>query len=226
MLSRYLSRIALLFAITATAVSCTGRRTGVTPGAEAPTSRVPFAAAEPESFQAKIIVTAGDLRRESFIARSGEKRRSEWDVGSRSSIVQLVSGRTNLLLPEKAVFAEIADGTGDPRWRSDAVVLGWLNARGDSTFEKLDEVDGTTRYRVRFSEGAAAEALIWIDPASGFPLRQEFYGIENGERILTMTIEVDAFRIPADDSLFEIPANYRKVSESELRAMHRENRND
>src|SRR5829696_13615 len=74
--------------------------------ASQPKSEYPFVAREPEVFQADLVVRTGDTERRIFIARSGEKRRIDYDVGTDNQHGVIISDKEYLLFFKRKVFEE------------------------------------------------------------------------------------------------------------------------
>src|SRR5215203_3019088 len=88
---------------------CSLWRSSENPGvtfASPPKSEYPFVAREPEVFQAELVVRSGETERRMFIARSGEKRRIDYDVGSEDQHSVIIADKEYLLFFKRRVFEE------------------------------------------------------------------------------------------------------------------------
>lgn len=232
MLRSYLIKILAVVAISSAVLAgCARERsieTGERPAFDPAPNRIPFSTREPDNFQAELVVTADESVRTTFFARSGEKRRVEFDFGKRSRIARIVNGKTYLVLPERSKFAELSVGAFSTDELSAFLTTRWLSESPDTTFEKLETVEGLTRYRAKFGESQLAEAVISVDDRNGMPVRQEFYSITDGTPTLTMTVEMRNFKLGADDSLFDVPNGFARVESSDLLKLKRglENENE
>ena len=76
------------------------------------------------------------------------------------------------------------------------------------------------KFRVIFGEAdtAQSETIIFVDEKIGLPVRQEFYSLADGQRTLTMTVELKNLKLEADGALFTIPPDHKRVSSEEFRA--------
>jgi hypothetical protein len=190
--------------------------------AEELVSEIPFSTKDPEVFQAEIVTTAGGSEKVVFAARNGARRRFDFPHGaSRISVIE--TDKNYLLVNSRKIYAENPAQTiatpGD-EW-SEMLTTEWLSARQSAKFFKLEAENNLTRYRVTFNEAGAAqsESLIYIDDAAGILVKQEFYSLADGQRTLTMTIELKNLKLEAADELFAVPKDFKKVSADELRAI-------
>lgn len=203
----------------------------------------PFSTKEPERYQARM-VTAGSLgdnsnipgmsllkAREVLIARDGERRRmdAEPSPGMKMSFLQLPSG-TYVLVPEKKIYAEFAPPGGAARTQalsSDFSPDKLLNQfAGGARYEKVGAEDlngrATMKYRVTLTgktgeaKNATTESLIWIDDALGMPVKSETTVTGGGMNGVKFSMELRDIKQDVDQSLFELPSDYRKVDYKEI----------
>ena len=187
----------------------------------------PFQTKEPERYQATRVVTTGEgAGSQTFIARDGVRRREEYaeGEGGRVAYLQLPEG-SYALLPAKKLYAELKTepvGGGDraasvPPDFSPEKLLN--EARPETVYEALGEesLNGrrVVKYRVTVRDpkagGVAAESLVWVDEGLGMPVKTET--TSSGARVTTELRDVTE---TVDAALFELPADYRKVSPEEL----------
>jgi hypothetical protein len=201
------------------------------PGAAAgkPSSVPPFATKEPERYQATRVTSGGDgagASSEVFIARDGERRREEYRESAGARVyVEGPEGRY-LLLPAKKLYAEVHAGTGGrgggaevPPDFSPEKLLN--ESRPQTFYERLGEenVNGrqTVKYRatVRNTETGPTliESLIWVDERLGMPVKSETNA--SGAHV---TMELRDLKETIDAGLFEIPADYKRVTLEEISA--------
>jgi hypothetical protein len=186
-------------------------------------SEIPFAAKEPEEFQAETIVTAGAIERRTFVARRGPLRRYDFNFGAKNQVTRLETDKTYLILPDKKIFAEmIAEQTAAADDWTDFLTTEWLSEKRPARFEKLETAENLTKYRVRSGDDEASEVFVYIDEKSGFPVKQEFYAATGAERVLTYKFELKNLEFRADENLFALPADLRKVSAEEFRKILRD----
>ena len=187
--------------------------------AESLKSEVPFSTKEPDVFQTEIVVTANGQERKTFVARNGANRRFDFYFGAKNQVTALQIDKSYLILPDKKIYAENLSGEktfAQESW-TDFLTIEWLNAKTESKFERLEPEGNLKKYLVRLGAGDLSEILIYVDEAQGFPVRQEFYSTNGGQKILTFSVELKNLKLQTDESLFTLPKDFRQVSADELR---------
>ncbi len=184
-------------------------------------SNVPFSNKEPENFQAEFIVSTGGAEDKTFAARRGEKQIFTYNFGKKNqfSVLRSGDGKSLPFIKDKKVYVEnsaanLALAMENP---FDFLTTEWLNQKSDAKFERLGEENGSTKYRAILGERSKSEVLIWIDEKISLPVKQEFYSVNGDQKMLTATFEMKNFAPQADDNLFEIPKDFRKVTIEEFR---------
>ncbi len=184
-------------------------------------SDVPFSGKEPETFQAEFIITANGKTDKTFAARNGVNRRFDYNFGEKKqfSTVRTADGKDFLIYKDKKIYAEnTADsGLSSAENPFDFLTTELLNQETDAKFEKLGAENGLMKYRAVFGENGKSEAVIWIDEKIGLPVKQEFYSLGGEQKTTNFTFEMKNFKPQADENLFEIPKDFRKVSVEEFR---------
>jgi len=203
----------------------------------------PFATREPERYQALRVIesstngnggAAGVLNSQTFIARDGDRRREDYETvaGAKVSLLQLPNG-TYVLLPDKKLYAELkpeASGLTDKQAAnvpSDFSPERLLNeARPAAHYEKLgtEDVNGraAVKYRVTLKEGTGTakevttECLVWVDEGLGMPIKSEMTATGGGVGGAHVTMELRDIKETVDDSLFQLPTDYRKVEAADI----------
>jgi hypothetical protein len=208
----------------------------------------PFSTKEPERYQATMVVTGslgGDspaipgvsnlLSREMQIARDGDRRRVDYELipGARMSDLQTPAGHF-MLLHSKKLYAEVKPGAaGDltaaarnlPSDFSPEKLINETNP--GANYEKLgpEVLNGrnTTKYRVTTTgkgegRGLTTETLVWIDESLGMPVKSETVSTGEQSRGSKVTMELRDIKQEVDQSLFELPKDYKKVSSEEITA--------
>lgn len=198
--------------------------TNTSPGSEhfpEDKSDLPFSTREPDVYQARIVVTSGGSQRVTFVARNGAKRLSVYDFGEKSAAIRVRTDKNYLALPDKKIFTEQA---GPPAGSAlseglDSLTVEWLNIKTASKFEDLGMENGLKKFSAKLNESDASEVLLYINEASGLPVKQEYYSIRGDQRDLLYSVELQDLRLEAWDELFTIPKDYRKVSVEEFRKL-------
>lgn len=183
-------------------------------------SEFPFSTKEPEDFTAEIVVSAGGVERKTLVTRSGAKRRYDYDAGEERQRTVIVSDKTYMLLPAKKVYTDNATAAADPP-ASDPVgdPFALLYAKPEVSVEALGIQDGLTKYAVRLADTNSSEIFIYVDETIGLPVKQEFFSVNGDERTLQYIMELRNFRRAADESVFEIPKDLRRVSFEEFKRL-------
>jgi hypothetical protein len=202
----------------------------------------PFSTREPERYQWRRVITglvmmeksaAGEpaVKQEVFMARQGDKRREDYEIlrGVKLTVLRLPEG-SYTLYPAKKIYAEMGAGGGGaqgdggrtvpPDFSADKLVNA---SRVGARYEKLgtEDVDGraTTKYRVTTKGaqgGGASETIIWIDESLGMPIKSESTTKSEATGESKYTVEYKDIKLEADESLFVLPKDYRKVSQEEI----------
>jgi outer membrane lipoprotein-sorting protein len=192
--------------------------------AEESKSAIPFSTKEPDVYQAEIVLTnyAGGEKseRKIFTARRGAKLRCDYE--NKISFLQTGENQKFSIDNGKKIYAEsptnsdIEGETGNGI--KDFLTAEWLNAKRGATFKNLGAENNLTKYLVTPEDApnAASETLIFVDENLKIPVRQEFYTTGGGQKILVFSMELRNLKLEADDKLFELPKDFRKVSMKEF----------
>jgi outer membrane lipoprotein-sorting protein len=199
----------------------------------------PFQTKEPERYQARMVISLrADDKVESsdtFIVRDGERRREDYEPGPgiKVSDIKIQAGHF-LLLHDGKLYAEVtgeAEGSapGPPlNLPEDFAPDRLINeSRTEARYQKLgvEELNGrsVTRYRVSLTgaepadQGAQPDQLIWIDEHLGMPVKSETTSKDAGH-VTTYTMEMLDIKEEADQSLFAVPQDYKRVAMKEIQA--------
>lgn len=185
-------------------------------------SEIPFSTKEPETFQTEIITKFENETEKTFIAQSKGRffsRKSE------IATLQTEENKAFLLNFEKKIYVDNSEkttvvNTSSGETLDDFLTTEWLNQKTDTKFEDLGEENGLDKFRVKFEN---SESLIFVDKNFKIPVRQEFYSIEGEAKFLLYSIELQNFKLIAEDNLFEIPKDFRKVSPEEFQKSLKKN---
>lgn len=198
----------------------------------------PFATKEPSRYQATRISTSSNTASGSdanetmssriLIARDGDKRREDYDMGGFSvSYLELPSAHY-ALLPSQKIYADLDSEPESgmpaellPEFSPDRLLNESLS---ESRYEVLgnEVLNGraTTRFRVTSTNvgepnSLKAETLIWVDQTLGMPIKSETTIAEEGKNT-KFTTELQSITENVDSKLFDLPAEFRKVSYGEF----------
>jgi len=176
-------------------------------------SEFPFPVKEPDTYQADVVVTANGAEDRFFVARKGDKWRRDHFSGPTRSITELRTADGVYLIDhrKKAYSAEPAAGNDVTDLDPSSVSV--FRGKEYRDFDEVERGGGIIRYEGRKGETSQDGILITIDEASGMMVKQEFTS-PAGEGFV---YELRDLRLDVDDSIFQIPAGYRKVALSEIR---------
>lgn len=177
-------------------------------------SEIPFSTREPEQFQAEIVVTANETERKTFVARDGANRRRDFNFGTKNQLTNLQTDKNYLILPDKKIYVEKTaspEASAIDEW-ADFLTTEWLSAKWEADFEKLETSENLTKYRVNLGSPDSTEVYIYIDERLGLPVRQEFYAVAGGQKILMYLFELKNLKLETNGNLFAVPPDFKKVS--------------
>ncbi len=205
----------------------TGANTSPAPfAAEEIKSAIPFSTKEPGVYQTEIVVTANGVEDVTFTARNETNRLTVYNfqTESETAVLKVGENQTFLIAPRRKIYAleEFDDGSSNSiETAGDFMIAELLNRKKDARFESLGAENNLVRYLVSFDDAPNSEIIVSIDERIGLPVKQEFYSIGGGQKILTFVTELKNFSLKADAKIFEIPQDYRKVSAKEFRQLMR-----
>jgi hypothetical protein len=184
----------------------------------------PFSTKEPDRYQATRVITTGEgaATQTYTIARDGENRREETNNGA----VYLESRTGSFLLyPAGKLYADLNADSGetvDAQRNGDFSPDRLLHETSSEARYQLlgsESLAGrkTTKYKVAPADwhGESTVGLIWVDDELGMPIKSEMVST-NSEAPLKVTMELREIRLDVDPRLFELPADYTKVSVRDL----------
>lgn len=182
-----------------------------------PKSAIPFASAEPAVFQCTIVRGDGEHDQKTFYARKDENWR--FDIAGETPVSDTIlrTDKYYRLNNDKKLFAEIPQGdaaTSEPDFLSD-LTFAALKQNADAKFERLGQDGGLTKYRVKLGDSDAAEAIVYVDGATGLVMKEEFFSLKgqtDTARTPSFVFELRDLKTQVDDSVFAIPAGYKKLS--------------
>src|SRR5688572_12044689 len=160
----------------------------------------PFATREPEIFQVEIVSRAGDIERRMAVARNGDQRRVDYDVGSENHRALLTTDKEYVVFFKRMIYTERPLSASGPPGDETASHL--LNTRDYTDFAELGREGSVVRFRARINESAASDVVIFFDEAIGLPVRQEFYKVSGEDRELKYSVELRNFRTEVDTAMF------------------------
>ncbi len=178
-------------------------------------NEVIFPTKEPENYQFEIVVKSdGEEEQKTLAAKSGQRF---YSISNDIATLKIDATKSYLINFDKKIFAENITNAGTSDDSAETLqsflTTELLNRKDDATFENLGDENGLTKYRALFGE---SESLIYVDENFKLPMRQEFYSINGEERTLMYSSEIQNLKLQADESFFEVPKDFRKVSLEEF----------
>lgn len=188
-------------------------------------SEIPFSTKEPDVYQAEIVLinynNGEKQERKIFVARNGEKLRHDYEL--KISFLQQSASAKFSIHTGKKIYIESRAASGSPATDGenlqDFLASEWLNKKTDARFESFGAENGLTKYRVVLAESPASEILIYVDENYKIPVKQELYSINGEQKTLVFAMEVRNFKSQADENLFQLPKDYKKVSSAEFQKL-------
>lgn len=191
-------------------------------------STPPFKTREPERYKAVRTITFTSAGGQSSatkteIARDKSFRREE-DIGEPVVLLESELGRFLVLFKEK-IYADLS---GESAADSESTELDNSPERLlhtgtlTSTYEKLgsEMIAGhdTTKYKVSVNTSSGGnvssiETMIWFDEKFGMPVKSETKASDGSKTVM----ELSNLDLNVDLSIFQIPADFQKVTAAELR---------
>jgi len=188
----------------------------------------PFQTKEPERYRATRTITSVTANGQTnvikhAIAKDGEFRRLDTEFAAAKTILLFGPQGNFVLLPDAKVYVDQSEGAIPGAMYEDESSPERLlhTESGTSSYRKLgpEEISGrkTNKYLVIVNASNAgnvssSETLIWIDEALGMPIRSETKS-SDGSR---STMELSELELEVDKSVFQIPADFKKISYAEM----------
>lgn len=180
---------------------------------------IPFESKEPETFQTDIVVTnflnGEKTEKNYFAARLGNKSLTVFNAGEKNENSILIDGGRKVFIDkENKIFRETENTLNGSSAADDTLeflTTEWLSRKTEASFENLGTENNLTNYRVRLENSSLSEVILTYDENLKLPVKQEFYSISNERKILTMTVELKNFQTSADEKLFVLPQDYKRV---------------
>jgi len=185
-------------------------------------SEFPFSTKEPEVYQGDFFQGDGTNEAHWFIARKGNKWRYDRfrEMPWRTDIM---NGTLYTLDHERKIYKEEGITPGAPVVTTsdgdyiDHITNSFFLGKEYREFDDLGVDAGLRKYQVRRKDTGKGDIFIYIDETSGMIVRQDFtMGNDESGTKRNFTFEIRNLKLEVDDSVFELPAGYRKVSRGEF----------
>lgn len=209
-------------------VSCRSQTESPPTKSTSVSSTPPFQTREPERYRATRTFTNVNANGQTSVirltvAKDGESHLIETELlSTRTILLNGPQGQFTLLPDEKVYVDQGERGPADAPDEYESSADRLLHAEsGTSSYQQLgtEIVSGrkTNKYLVTVNSANAAnvsssETLIWIDEELKMPIKSETRS-SDGSR---STMELSDLSLDVDKKLFQLPADYKKVSFTEL----------
>jgi hypothetical protein len=203
-----------------------------------------IAAKEPDSYRATLVLSAeteggdktiGIPTLSAEVARNGADRRLSFKLPDGSDLVYLEhNGVQYGIAPARKQYAELtpqATGFQIQKLMTPGQVVAYLDRLKGIEFVGEEQLQGRTALKYRYARTAETktsagevktESFVFVDKDTGLPLRAEIFseatGNVQGVKGATIVAEMRNIQTNPDPSLFEVPTNFNKVPEAQVRA--------
>lgn len=181
----------------------------------------PFNTKEPESYQCDLVVIVGTAEEHFRKARKGGMSRIDFFRDGEISTTQLITDKIYTIDRSKKIYIEepIAAGSSYAAPVFDST-NGFFAGKEFTAFEEIGRDGNITKYRVKNTDPAKGDTIVSVDTSSGLMVRQEFLAAREGGggQGPNVIFEIRDLRLEVDESVFQVPSGYRKVSKDEFRA--------
>jgi hypothetical protein len=203
-----------------------------------------IAAKEPDSYRATLVLSAeteggdktiGIPTLSAEVARNGADRRLSFKLPDGSDLVYLEhNGVQYGIAPARKQYAELtpqATGFQIQKLMTPGQVVAYLDRLKGIEFVGEEQMQGRTALKYRYARTAETktsagevktESFVYVDKDTGLPLRAEIFseatGNVQGVKGATIVAEMRNIQTNPDPSLFEVPTNFNKVPEAQVRA--------
>ena len=177
-------------------------------------SGFPFSTKEPEVFQGDIIINGSEADR-SFVARKAGWRREDQYRDGQPWRSELFVDRRYTIDHERKIYVEhepAANGVDSFA----GLPLDMFRGKEHYEFDEAARPGTVVRYKVRNHKYMQDEILIDVDTTNGMMVRQEFRSGPASMDQSGFVYELRNLRSDVDDSVFALPAGYKKVSPVEF----------
>lgn len=217
-LSKYFVFLTLLAALAGGCGGVNSSNNASSAASDLPKSEPPYQNSEPENYQAEISQVRASATEKYFVARKGDKWRVDNAYGDPAQVTTLHTDKDYVMSPATKTYAEFETGHGydDRAVTVEAISGGMINGRDTAVYERTGTENGMTKYRVTGIPGKPTESIVTVDDNARFPVSKELYKLDSG-RALDVTYKLTGFRTEAEESLFAIPKDFKKVPLEEMR---------
>lgn len=185
------------------------------------TAEFPFSVAEPDVFQAEVVVSGGGVERKVFVARDHAKYRIDYDTDSPERRAVIRGEKNYLVNYKERIYTGEGSGGGDVAGSDEPYAGLLLGQRLNANFEKLGTEDGMEKYEGRFENDDASPVVVYVEPAANMIVKEEIYRQTGDGRQLVFSTELRNLKLEAAGDLFRPPADFRRVTMEEFKKIAR-----
>ncbi len=177
-------------------------------------SGFPFSTKEPETYQGDIVINGREGDR-TFVARRSDQWREDRFQDGQLWLSELFTDRRYSIDHQRKIYVEHEPAPGGVDSFA-GIPHDMLNGSERYEFDEVARDNTITRYKVRSNKYIQDEILIDVDTASGMIVRQEFRPSADAPDKAGFVYEMRGLRLAVDDSIFALPAGYKKVTQEDL----------
>jgi hypothetical protein len=174
----------------------------------------PFTTREPEAYQGDFVVDGRNEDR-TFVARKGDKWRRDYIREGKPWLTELRTDKVYAIDHVRKVYTEqpVTPTTNDS---INELTFDFFKGKNYNSFDEVSREGSVVRYKVRQTAEMKDEIMVDFDQTSGMIVRHEFKGrTVEGQPPANYLFEIKNLSLNVPDSVFEIPAGYKKISASE-----------
>ena len=181
------------------------------------TGEFPFSTKEPEIYQAVLFVESGAFRDKWFVARKNAVWRIDFFDNGEQTRTQINTDAIYQIDHKRKVYTANSENTGTLSDLTDKFFRG----KEYRKFEETGREGDLVKYKIAGAAGKG-DVLISVDEKTGVMMRQEF--LASGSESVPFVYEVKDLKFDVDDSVFQIPAGFRKVTAEEYRTLTKQSK--
>jgi hypothetical protein len=179
----------------------------------------PFKNEEPEKYQTYIVQTTPTETVRFFVARDGAKWRVDSAYGAPGQTTALHTNKDYVLAHSAETYSayEQSHGYDERPNMIEEITYGMINERENAVYEKIGSSDGILKYK--YVDGKGRECIVSYDKVKGLPVTKELFTNSGDTKALQMSISLEGFSTEVDQSNFELPKGFRRVTPQEMRSI-------
>jgi hypothetical protein len=178
----------------------------------------PFPTKEPDAYQGEFVISDGTTEEHYFVARKQDQWRFDVTNGGVPTLTQLRSDKIYMIDHAKKSYAveAYADLKDFDTAYFNSLSLQFFRGANYIDYEELARDGSLVKYRAKTLKDSKNDVIVTVDESNGMMVRQEIMSQKNRTAEGTpvnYVFEVRNLKLDVDDSVFEIPAGYRRVAQ-------------